>query len=77
MTETERRRAENRVRMPKVTAWVDEMRAAFGDDIRVTYAREGGFVVGKPMAALPRVETAAEVNKKWRDERADKNKLGV
>jgi hypothetical protein len=77
MTETERRRAENRLRMPKVTAWVDEMRAAFGDDVRVTYASEGGFVVGKPMAALPQFETVAELNKKWREQRAAKYKLGV
>jgi hypothetical protein len=77
MTENERRRAENRLRMPQVTAWVDEMRAAFGDDVRVTYAREGGFVVGKPMAPIPQAESEAEYNKKWREERAAKSRVGV
>ena len=39
---------ENRRRMPVVTAWVDEARAIFGDDVKVVYASEGGIMMGSP-----------------------------
>ena len=41
-------REENRARMPIVTAWVDMMRAEFGE-VRVTYASENGLTLGKPL----------------------------
>lgn len=37
-----RRRGLNRARMPTVAAWVDAVRAAFGE-CRVAYARENGL----------------------------------
>lgn len=42
------RAAANRARMPGTAAEVDQFRARFGPDARVTYAREGDLVVGKP-----------------------------
>lgn len=59
-----------RTAMPRVTAWIDDLRGAFGaDDINATikagigglpcfYASEGGHRVGTPMPA-PRVEIGA------------------
>lgn len=45
MSERER----NRERMPEIAAFVDAMRAAFGNDqVRVLWARENGYEVGKP-----------------------------
>lgn len=40
--------AENRRAMPVITAFVDEMKAAFGaDQVRVTYASENGRSMGR------------------------------
>lgn len=42
------RAEENRRTMPTVTAFVDEMKAAFGaDQVRVTYASENGRAMGR------------------------------
>lgn len=40
------KRAENRRRMPQVTAWVDEAREVFGA-VSVAYASEGGVTMGQ------------------------------
>lgn len=40
-------RKRNRERMPEVTRFVDEVRRLFGDDVKVLYAREGDYEVGK------------------------------
>jgi len=48
-------REENRARMPTVTAFVDEFRAVFGEDCKVTYASENGLTLGTPMPKLERV----------------------
>ena len=41
------RAAENRRRMPVVTAAVDQYREVFGD-VRVAWASEGGVTIGSP-----------------------------
>jgi hypothetical protein len=40
-------RADNRRRMPQVMAVVDALRHAFGPDVRVTFAAEGGVTQGR------------------------------
>ena len=46
-------REENRKNMPTVTAWVDQMRALYGQDCKVTYACENGIELGeKPVEGL-------------------------
>lgn len=42
----EAQRKQNRERMPEVTAFVDKVRAVFGE-VKVLYAREGDCEVGK------------------------------
>ena len=39
--------AENRHRMPVLSAFIDKAKAALGDDMRVTYASENGTELGK------------------------------
>lgn len=39
---------QNRTDMPLIASLVDEFRALFGDDLRVTYASENGITKGKP-----------------------------
>lgn len=41
----EAQRKKNRERMPEVTAFVDEVRAVFGE-VKILYAREGDYEVG-------------------------------
>lgn len=42
-------REKNRERMPQCAALIDEYRRVFGaDQVRVRYASENGFEVGKP-----------------------------
>lgn len=43
----EAKRAENRARMPGVTAFVDLVRKHFGDGVKVIYASENGHEVGR------------------------------
>lgn len=50
-------REENRARMPMVTAFVDAMRAEFGEDCKVIYASENGLTLGTPM---PRIEGVSQ-----------------
>lgn len=38
----------NRERMPNVARMVDEIRAVFGDGVKVLYAKEGGYELGTP-----------------------------
>ena len=40
---------ENRRRMPQVTAWVDQARAIFGDDVKVMYCKENGIEMGRKL----------------------------
>lgn len=47
MTPTPRNREENRQGMPECAAFVDEMRAVFGEGIKVKYAEEGGQTIGQ------------------------------
>lgn len=39
--------AENRRKMPTVTAWVDDARNVFGGDVKVVFASEGGVTFGE------------------------------
>lgn len=41
---------DNRRAMPTVAFFVSEFKAAFDDDVKVTYAKEGGKELGKPDA---------------------------
>ena len=50
VAEREARAAENRRRMPGVTAAVDQYRDVFGD-VRVAWASEGGATIGSPSPA--------------------------
>lgn len=43
--------ARNRARFPAAAAFVDEMRAAFGPDVRLIFAEENGETVGTPAPA--------------------------
>lgn len=38
----------NRERMPNVAKMVDEIRAVFGDGVKVLYAKENGYELGTP-----------------------------
>lgn len=40
------RREENRARMPKVAAFVDMFKDAFGEHVKVIYASENGITLG-------------------------------
>jgi len=40
-------RESNRTAMPQVAQWVDDLRAAFGPGVRVTFAHENGRSVGQ------------------------------
>jgi hypothetical protein len=40
--------ARNRALFPTAAAFVDEMRAAFGPDVRLIYAEENGETIGTP-----------------------------
>lgn len=58
MSDLDRKREENRKRMPQTAAVMDSVRAAFGCEscdckqrCRVVYARENGHEVGKREAA--------------------------
>lgn len=57
MNDIDRKREENRQRMPQTAAWFDQVRAAFGCEgcdckvrCRVVYASENGHEVGKRAA---------------------------
>lgn len=63
------KRAENRRRMPQVTAWVDEAREVFGD-VTVAFASEGGVTMGRrspegiPLVAIGSYARPKKVAKK-------------
>lgn len=40
---------DNRARMPNVARMIDEIRAVFGQDCKVLWAREGGYELGTPI----------------------------
>jgi hypothetical protein len=46
--QTNAMREENRAKFPTVAAWVDDLRAAFGNGIRVICAVENGHSRGRP-----------------------------
>lgn len=39
----------NRERMPNVAKMVDAIRAVFGQDVKVLYAKEGEYELGRPI----------------------------
>lgn len=41
--------SDNRNRMPNVAKMVDAIRAVFGDDVKVLYAKEGDYELGRPI----------------------------
>jgi len=47
----ERARDKFRTEFPQVTAFADECRSVFGDDVRVIWAIENGKFVGRPPAS--------------------------
>jgi hypothetical protein len=59
-------REKNRERMPLCTAFIDDMRQAFGDGIKVKYASENGIVLGK----LTVYGFPDAFKDEWRDEAA-------
>ena len=79
-----------RAAMPLVTAWIDDLRGAFGTDLiddlirKATvdglptfYASEGGRTVGVPLPALPGVEISAAdmvINPPEKEPDADRNR---
>lgn len=40
--------SDNRQRMPNVAKMVDEIRAVFGEGVKVIYAKEGDYELGRP-----------------------------
>lgn len=40
---------DNRAKMPTVAKMVDEVKAVFGDGVKVLWAREGGYELGTPI----------------------------
>lgn len=50
--------ADNRSAFPATALIVDEFRAAFGDDVKLVYAEEGGKTIGRKPAEPKRVVTA-------------------
>lgn len=40
------RREENRARMPVIAAFVDSIKAEFGEGVKVLFAKENGYAVG-------------------------------
>lgn len=57
----------NRQAMPKMTRFVDEMRAVFGPGVKVLWARENGLEVGVPgPAGTPLTPPQAKPNDRGR-----------
>ena len=59
-------REENRARMPACTAFIDEMRAVFGADCKVTYACENGIELGEKFDESTAVQASMKHN--WEED---------
>lgn len=49
MSQAKNKSAENRQRFPQAAERLDELRAEFGDEVRMTYVDENGCAAGKKL----------------------------